>query len=177
MKSFVFLILLSLVLVLVLPACGGSGEKQDPLQEAIAKYDKVIRRNPDDATAYIHRGNAYDDLDQWEKAIQDFSEAIRLNPEDALAFASRAQTYTILGLDTKAQQDIEQASSSSAANKSRRELTKLGKQAEELRKFDEKLRHYADMKIKLDLDDGVKVNYGKFGDLLAEVKAITGKKD
>jgi len=24
------------------------------------------------------------------------------------------------------------------------------------------------------LDDGVKVNYGKFGDLLAEVKAITG---
>lgn len=32
------------------------------------------------------------------------------------------------------------------------------------------------MKISLDLDDGVKVNYGKFGDLLAEKKAITGKK-
>ena len=28
--------------------------------------------------------------------------------------------------------------------------------------------------IKLDLDDGVKVNYAKFGDLLAEVKAVTG---
>ena len=40
--------------------------------------------------------------------------------------------------------------------------------------FDEKLRHYADQRISLDLDDGVKVNYGKFGDLLAEVKAITG---
>lgn len=26
--------------------------------------------------------------------------------------------------------------------------------------------------IVLELDDGVKVNYGKFGDLLAEVKAI-----
>lgn len=26
----------------------------------------------------------------------------------------------------------------------------------------------------LDMDDGVKVNYGKFGDLLAEVKAVTG---
>jgi hypothetical protein len=26
----------------------------------------------------------------------------------------------------------------------------------------------------LDLDDGVKVNYGKFGDLLSDVKAITG---
>jgi len=32
------------------------------------------------------------------------------------------------------------------------------------------------MKIELDLDDGVKVNYGKFGGLLAEVKKVTGKK-
>ena len=32
------------------------------------------------------------------------------------------------------------------------------------------MRHYADQRIGLDLDDGVKVNYGKFGDLLAEVK-------
>jgi hypothetical protein len=59
--------------------------------------------------------------------------------------------------------------------------TKLNKQIEALRKqqlellaYDEKLRHYADMRITLDLDDGVKVNYGKFGDLLAEVKAVTG---
>ncbi len=34
----------------------------------------------------------------------------------------------------------------------------------------------ADQRIELDLDDGVKVNYGKFGDLLAEVKAVHGKK-
>ncbi len=31
-------------------------------------------------------------------------------------------------------------------------------------------------KVSLDLSDGVKVKYGKFGDLLAEVKAVTGKK-
>jgi hypothetical protein len=43
--------------------------------------------------------------------------------------------------------------------------------------FDEKLRHVADQRIALDLDDGVKVNYGKFGDLLAEVKVVTGGKD
>jgi len=42
--------------------------------------------------------------------------------------------------------------------------------------FDEKLRHYAGQRISLDLNDGVKVNYGKFGDLLAGVKAVTGKK-
>lgn len=73
--------------------------------------------------------------------------------------------------------DAEQAGSTSAANKLRKERTTLEKQAEELRKFDEKLRHYADRKIKLDLDDGVKVNYGKFGDLLAEVKAVAGSAD
>jgi hypothetical protein len=38
----------------------------------------------------------------------------------------------------------------------------LRKKQVELLVFDEKLRHYADMRIKLDLDDGVKVNYGKF---------------
>jgi hypothetical protein len=36
-------------------------------------------------------------------------------------------------------------------------------------------KHYADMRIQLDLDDGVKVNYGKFGNLLANVKDITGE--
>jgi len=51
----------------------------------------------------------------------------------------------------------------------------LKKKQTELSKFDDKLKHYADMRISLDLDDGVKVNYGKFGNLLAEVKAITGE--
>jgi hypothetical protein len=53
----------------------------------------------------------------------------------------------------------------------------LVKQLEELRAFDEELRHYADQRIRLDLDEGVKANYGKFGNLLAERKAITGEKD
>lgn len=48
------------------------------------------------------------------------------------------------------------------------------KQLAELRTFDEKLRHYAELRISFDLDDGVKVNYGKFGDLLAEVNAVIG---
>ena len=61
-------------------------------------------------------------------------------------------------------------------NRLEKEQATLVKQQSELREFDEKLRHYADQRISLDLDDGVKVNYGKFGDLLAEVKAVTGAK-
>ncbi|MGU3288819.1 BREX-1 system adenine-specific DNA-methyltransferase PglX [Acinetobacter radioresistens] len=69
-------------------------------------------------------------------------------------------------------------SSDSAAEIKRieKKLQELHKQQAELSSFEEKLRHYADQRITLDLDDGVKVNYGKFGDLLAEVKAVTGDK-
>ncbi len=71
--------------------------------------------------------------------------------------------------------DITAATSTAHSKKLERERDKLVKQQVELHAFDEKLRHYADQRISLDLDDGVKVNYGRFGDLLAEVKAITGK--
>jgi type II restriction/modification system DNA methylase subunit YeeA len=70
--------------------------------------------------------------------------------------------------------DAEAATSTAARNKLNKEIEGLRKKHVELLSYDEKLRHYADMRIKLDLDDGVKVNYGKFGDLLAEVKAVTG---
>jgi type II restriction/modification system DNA methylase subunit YeeA len=68
------------------------------------------------------------------------------------------------------------AGSATAARKLQKELDTMRKKQQELREFDELLRHYADQRISLDLDDGVKVNYGKFGKLLAEVKAVTGKK-
>ena len=74
------------------------------------------------------------------------------------------------------ERDIAAAASTAHRNRLEKERVTLVKQQSELREFDEKLRHYADQRIGLDLDDGVKVNYGKFGDLLAEVKAVTGAK-
>ncbi|ECE6725604.1 BREX-1 system adenine-specific DNA-methyltransferase PglX [Salmonella enterica subsp. enterica] len=72
--------------------------------------------------------------------------------------------------------EIENSDSAAEIKRKEKELQNLHKQQAELSSFEEKLRHYADQRISLDLDDGVKVNYGKFGDLLAEVKAITGEK-
>ena len=72
------------------------------------------------------------------------------------------------------QSEIENSDSAAEIKRKEKELQNLHKQQAELSSFEEKLRHYADQRISLDLDDGVKVNYGKFGDLLAEVKAITG---
>ncbi|MGP5307392.1 BREX-1 system adenine-specific DNA-methyltransferase PglX [Vreelandella alkaliphila] len=75
----------------------------------------------------------------------------------------------------KLEQDKDASTSAAEAKAIEKELSKLYKQQAELNTFDEKLRHYADQRISLDLDDGVKVNYGKFGDLLAEVKQVVGK--
>jgi type II restriction/modification system DNA methylase subunit YeeA len=72
--------------------------------------------------------------------------------------------------------DLTKPTSSAHGKKLEKERGSLLKQQRELQEFDEKLRHFADKRICLDLDDGVKVNYGKFGDLLAEVKAVTGDK-
>lgn len=69
---------------------------------------------------------------------------------------------------------LKNAESGAATTRLKKELDGLTKKFNELRSFDDRLRHYADRRITIDLDDGVKVNYGKFGDLLADVKAITG---
>ena len=73
--------------------------------------------------------------------------------------------------------DINSSTGSAQQKVLQKRKDKFTKQLEELRRFDETLRPYADQRIALNLDDGVKVNYGKFGDLLAEVKAITGGKE
>ena len=70
--------------------------------------------------------------------------------------------------------EINAASSTAERNRLQKQLDTLRKKQTELASFDDLLRHYADQRISLDLDDGVKVNYGKFGALLAEVKAVTG---
>jgi type II restriction/modification system DNA methylase subunit YeeA len=75
------------------------------------------------------------------------------------------------------QTDAAAASSTAARNKLAKEVEKLKKKHVELLAYDEQLRHYADMRITLDLDDGVKVNYGKFGNLLDCVNVISSTRE
>jgi hypothetical protein len=78
---------------------------------------------------------------------------------------------------TRLEEEVTQTSSSAARKKLQTELDKCKKQMVELLAFDEQLRSYADQAITLDLDDGVKTNYAKFGPLVAEAKKIYGTKD
>jgi hypothetical protein len=110
------------------------------------------------ALVYVHRYNE--------------STLARMRSEYVLPlFAKFASRLEIL------EKDIEASSSSAARTKIQKQIESLRKKQAELLAYDEKLRHYADTRIDIDLDDGVKSNYMKFGDLVAESKAVTGGSD
>ncbi len=73
--------------------------------------------------------------------------------------------------------DAAAATSTATRIKIQKQIESIRKKQVELLTYDEKLRHYADMRIRIDLDDGVNVNYAKFADLVAESKGITGGSD
>lgn len=95
----------------------------------------------------------------------------RMRTEYVIPLTAKLNTYA-----NKLATDIENETVTSEKKRLEKELATLHNQQAELATFDEKLRHHADQRISLDLDEGVKVNYSKFGDLLAEVKAVTGDK-
>lgn len=64
---------------------------------------------------------------------------------------------------------IESASGSDKV-KLTKKLNTLKAQNDEIHTYEEKIHHLADQMISIDLDDGVKVNYAKFKDVLAKIK-------
>ena len=65
---------------------------------------------------------------------------------------------------------IDEAVSTSEKVKLQKQLKKITEQSQELGKYEEKIHHWADKMEPMDLDDGVKVNYAKFQELLAKIK-------
>ena len=60
--------------------------------------------------------------------------------------------------------------STSERVKLNKQLKTLNDQAMEIHEYEEKIHHLADQMISIGLDDGVKVNYAKFQDVLAKIK-------
>lgn len=65
---------------------------------------------------------------------------------------------------------IDEAGSTSEKVKLQKQLKKITEQSQELGKYEEVIHHWADKMEPMDLDDGVKVNYAKFQELLAKIK-------
>ncbi|WP_165049008.1 MULTISPECIES: hypothetical protein [unclassified Adlercreutzia] len=89
---------------------------------------------------------------------------------------ARLRTEYVHGMQARYEAQIDHlADALDAAEKSQKvqlqkQLTKLRAQLSETRAFEEKVHHLADQMIEIDLDDGVKVNYAKFADVLSRVK-------
>ena len=67
-------------------------------------------------------------------------------------------------------EDASQTAAPSERIKLSKQITKLKDQSLEIQQYEEKIHHLADQMISIDLDDGVKVNYAKFQDVLEKIK-------
>lgn len=92
----------------------------------------------------------------------------RMTPYTAERVRSKYLLPFIEHLQAKANEMESRASSLTTAEN--RQLTALNKQLDECREYHERLQVVAEHQIGFDLDDGVVVNYAKFGDVLAKIK-------
>lgn len=76
-------------------------------------------------------------------------------------YLHRAQKYAETAMQS-AQYTIDNATSASEKSKATKAVTKYTKQLAEIKIYDEAIAHVANQRIKIDLDDGVKINYAKF---------------
>lgn len=75
-------------------------------------------------------------------------------------YLHKAQKYVETAMQS-AQYTIDNATSASEKSKATKAVTKYTKQLAEMKIYDEAIAHVANQRIKIDLDDGVKVNYAK----------------
>lgn len=97
-----------------------------------------------------------------------------------IAYMHRMNAYTAEKVRTKyllphiewlmTKQAEMQANAANLSARERKELDNIGKQIDECREYHDRLHVVADKQIAFDLDDGVLVNYGKFGDVLRSIK-------
>ena len=92
-----------------------------------------------------------------------------LIPKIRLDYLHRIQTtYEKLLADLNYKLTMELSMSDKKAVQNRQ--ADLNAKIQEIKEYDEKIAHLANKRISIELDDGVKVNYDKFKDILAKIK-------
>ena len=72
---------------------------------AVADFDEVIREEPENASAYFHRGIALARRGDFREAINSYSNAIRLDEKLAAAYYNRGLLHRHLGAQQQADAD------------------------------------------------------------------------
>lgn len=92
-----------------------------------------------------------------------------LIPKVRLDYLHRMQT-TYENLLTDVNDKLTSELSMTDKKEAQKRQADLNAKLQEIREYDEKIAHIANQRISIDLDDGVKVNYDKFKDILAKIK-------
>ncbi len=77
--------------------------------EAIRAFASAIQLDPFHAKAYMHRGMAYEQMNNLEQAFEDYSRAIQLHPQDATSYYMRGILFWRSGKDMEAIIDLNAA--------------------------------------------------------------------
>ena len=106
--------------------------------------------------------------------------ASRKGAFQCLAYMHRMNAWTAERIRTKyllphiewlvQKQEEMEAGAADLDARGRRQLDSIGRQIAECREYHDRLHTVADEQIAFDLDDGVVVNYARFGDVLAKLK-------
>ena len=75
--------------------------------DALQAFEKAIQLQPDDADAWIGKGQALFNLERWAEALPAYENAIQLKPHDAMAWAGKGVTLGQLGRHVEALQACE----------------------------------------------------------------------
>jgi tetratricopeptide (TPR) repeat protein len=76
----------------------------------IKSCSAIIERNPKDAVAHYHRGEAYELKGEIDRAISDYTKAIVADPNYAPAYEHRGRAYVSKGDYVRAVDDVTRAS-------------------------------------------------------------------
>lgn len=149
-------------------ALGGKGNPRDVLRDYFIKdffknHCKIYQKRPIYWLFDSGKKNGFKALVYIHRYTPDLIARMRTGYIHPLQSQYRTQIEML-------NNQIDEVSSTSEKVKLKKQLKKITEQAEELGEYEEKIHHWADKMEPMDLDDGVKVNYAKFQELLAKIK-------
>ena len=149
-------------------ALGGNGDPRDVLRNYFLKeffndHCKIYQKRPIYWLFNSGNKNGFKALVYIHRYTPDLIARMRTGYIHPLQSQYRTQIEML-------NNQIDEVSSTSEKVRLQKQLKKITEQSEELGKYEEKIHHWADKMEPMDLDDGVKVNYAKFQELLAKIK-------
>jgi tetratricopeptide (TPR) repeat protein len=72
-------------------------------------WDDTITKKPDNARAWINRGNAFASMGRYDQAIRDLDRAIEIKPDSSEAHSNRGAAYASKRNADKAIGDLDKA--------------------------------------------------------------------